>query len=128
MFRVPRNEDLIKALKDKAVEFWDYVKKDVPPPDSLPHLEVLKRIKRVPNKIVDIPSDLVMAREKARLVKKEAEAAFDCADIRLKTALDNAEQGNYEGGIVTFFEQYRSGFTVKPTTFRVLRIKAKKGA
>jgi putative phage-type endonuclease len=55
MYYVYRDKDVLDAIMDKSIEFWDqYVVKKAPPPDIMPTLPVIKRMRREPNKVVDI--------------------------------------------------------------------------
>src|SRR3990167_6883901 len=59
-YRVDRNDQLIDRLVGMEVNFWnEYVLKRTPPPDSVPSMEILKRLRREPNKTVPLPDALV---------------------------------------------------------------------
>lgn len=126
MFRVERNEDLIKSLREMAQEFWEtYVLPRVPPPlDGPPALDVIKRIRRTEGKTVAIDPALVAYwREKntARLrLQKEEKAAL----AAVLAPLGDAEIGDYGDGeqVLTYFEQHRGGYSVDATTYRVPRL------
>lgn len=126
-YRIERNDELCGLMEDRACEFMDrHVAKDTPPENSAPSPDVLKRIRRQPNKIVEVPALLadrwIMLRE-ARLAAEKAEKAAQC---QLIAALGDAEAGQCPAGLLTYFEQYRARHEVKPSTFRTLKLKTQK--
>lgn len=127
LYRVERNEVVLKAVADRCVAFWNnYVQKRIAPPDSLPSLEVAKRIRRVANKIVtssDVPNlDLLVRNfEEAKATSKEAADLHDGCKAQLLTAMGDAEELRCDAGVYTYFEQSRKESVSKATTFRVLR-------
>lgn len=128
MYEVKRNEDLIDTIKMAAVKFWEKnVKAMTPPEKSEPHLEIVKRIRRQPNKIIDVPATLVQGWLDAKEAAKAADDAKEAAQATLLAALGDAEGANSPLGALTYMEQKRAAFEVKATSFRVLRLKAKKG-
>ena len=127
LYKVERNEDVLKSVTERCTAFWhDYVEKRIAPPDSLPSLEVAKRIRRVANKIVtssQVPKldQLVRDFEKANTERKASEKHEEQCKAALYTAMGDAEELRCDAGWYTLFEQSRKGFVVQPTTFRVLR-------
>lgn len=125
MFRVERNDDLISAIVTRNHSFWnDHVLPSVPPPlGGEPCLDVVKRIRRAAGRIAAIDPELVYLWEAAKLSAKEAAKAEELAKSALLVAVGDAEAADYgdEQRWLTYFEQKRSGYFVKPTTFRVLR-------
>lgn len=61
MYEIKYNAALGAAIVEQGEHFWrEYVLKDVPPPiDRLPSLDVLKRIRRVPNTVANVTDELV---------------------------------------------------------------------
>jgi len=128
MYYVPRNEELVEIIHEKAAEFWDkFIATGTPPPDVSPSLEVVKRIRRQPKKIIDIPATLIQAWRDAKEAEKAATETTRAATAQLLAALGDAEQGNSSLGAITYMEQKRKAYLVKEGVFRVLRFKAKKG-
>ncbi len=127
MYRVERNEDVVEAVTDRCVKFWsDHVEKRIAPPDSLPSLEVAKRIRRVANKIVtpsEVPNldQLVREYEDASADLKGNKKHQEQCKAALLTAMGDAEELRCDAGVYTYFEQSRKEFVSKATTFRVLR-------
>lgn len=126
MFRVGRNEDLITYMVEREHEFWErHVLPKIPPPlDGPPALDVIKRIRRIEGEVVPIDPDLVAAWEAAKIAKKAAEESEESAKSAVLASLGDAEIGDYgdPSRWLTYLEQNRAGYTVKPTSFRVARI------
>jgi len=147
MYRVERNRQLTDILVARAVEFWEkHVKANIPPADSVPSIEVIKHIRRTPDKSVEIAPEVLAAWLTSKEALKQAEAEEEGCKVGLLTAMGDAEAGLCgELGNVTFMSQTRSGVDatrlkteqpdvyqqfVKNTAYRVLRHskpKTKKG-
>lgn len=106
MYEVKRDMIILNAIMDASIDFWDnYVEKDSPPPNVIPSGEFVKRIKREPEKSVDIDKVLVDNWKNAKEMLKRAESIKNESQNELLAALGNAEAGIYPGGMVTFYEQ-----------------------
>lgn len=112
LYRVERVELLITQIELRCVTFWtDYVERQIAPPDSLPSLEVLKRIIRVPNKIVTQADsdynldDLSIDYEGAKAKRKDAEELEKGCKALLIGAMDDAEALETSFCRYTYFEQ-----------------------
>lgn len=131
MYRVPRNEEVIKHVCEKSVNFWEqHVLTQTPPADIAPSLELVKRVRRVPNKIVDVDPQLVQDWIDAKDAAKAYDTAKEEAQAKLLAALGDAEAGTAVNmGVVNYMEQTRAEYVCKASTFRVLRFKknGKKG-
>lgn len=129
LYRVDRNDELADAVAERCRDFMlNHVRADVPPPDCRPSLDVLKRVKRTPNKTVEIDAELLgelLERKCARLAAEKAEKEAEAAVL---AALGDAEAATWPGGSLTYYETQRKGYTVQATTYRQLRLKAAKGA
>jgi hypothetical protein len=124
MYVVPRNDALCDDILAAGTEFMrDFVHKRVRPSDFRPSLEVLKRVKRQPKTIIDVPKMLIDDWIVAKAAKKQAEDDAEAAYTNLLAAMKSADACEDETGrFVTYFEQNRIGFTVAPTKFRVMRL------
>lgn len=144
MYAVPRNDDLVDAIKDACEGFWiGCVKADTPPTDSAPSLDIIKRARRTADKLVTVDPQLIAAWQNAKDIATEAEDREKRTKAELIAAMGDGDAGDGgEAGSVTFFEQGRKGFNAKglredhPTIaaqyeyesrFRVLRFKKAKG-
>ena len=128
MYQVSLDDaEIIQMIADKLGDFWNNnVLKDIPPDDSQPTMDIVKRINRTPKEIVEIDNELVAkwrGHNAARLHHEKLEAT---AQAEMLAALGTAEGGDCDLGLVTYMEQHRKGYTVKPTTFRVARFKKRK--
>jgi putative phage-type endonuclease len=126
MYHVERDDELIGSLEVLEEKFWrEHVLKGLPPDDSIPTEDVIKRIRRVPKKTVQVESSLILNWEQAKELAREAQKKADEAKALLLAALGDAEAGESEAGAVTYFEQTRKAYEVKESTYRVLRAKTK---
>jgi putative phage-type endonuclease len=127
-YRVERNDELARTVEQRGVEFMQkFVRTRERPSDFKPSLEVLKRIRRQPNKTIELPDPLVDAFIVARAAKLQAEADAEATQRALLTALGDAECGTYSKGQLTYFETHRKGHVCEPCTFRQLRVKPARG-
>ena len=127
LFEVPLDKDLGKTIIEAVERFWnDHIVKDIPPEESQPSASVIKRIRREPKSIIDIPKELVEVLQLKKAALKIAKSEEKDADTVLKAALGAAEAGRFTGGMVTFLQQARKGYVVKESKYRVLRIRRDK--
>jgi|TARA_Y100000310_G_C20626860_1_gene786414 putative phage-type endonuclease len=127
LYQVKRNDDLIKDLEEMEVSFWnDHVLKKVPPEESVPSMDIIKRIRRVPKKTVKLPDELVANWLEAKEVVKLASKTEASAKAEILAALGDAEGGECSSGLITYYSQHRDSYTVKEQDFRVARWKKKK--
>ena len=117
IYEIPYNQELANIIVEKAQEFWEkYVIKDVPPEDSYASFDYIKRIVRAPEKITEIPTDILSEWLTIKSMIKEYEVKEKEIKERLFTLLEDAEVGiadDKEYGAITFFKQARSGVNVK---------------
>lgn len=140
MYHIPWDEETAAGICEAADWCWEeYVVNRKPYPDQPPALEVLKRIKRVPNKIVPVSVALVEAKEAATEARKAAETTEEEAKATLISTLGDADAGSLpDGRMVTYYRQSHISTDVKrlraekpevaqeyqrASTFPVLRIK-----
>jgi predicted phage-related endonuclease len=96
MYKVKRNEDLIRAIVDRDAAFWQgHVVPRIPPAGLLPSLEVLRRVRRVPDKLVAVSPELVEAWRLARAERKQAEEAEEAAEKELVLMLGDGDGADY---------------------------------
>ena len=147
VYPVERNDQLIEELVYRAGQFWhNNVLKDTPPGNVVPHLETLKRMRRVPSTVVELgeravelQSQLAVAKE----ARRELEQSIEQIQTEILTMMGDAEGGTLpDGSQFTYLEQggnYSCDFTllrerlrqigqeqiytelVKQSRFRVLR-------
>lgn len=123
LYKVERSQRLHDLVIFRCEAFWnDYVVPRIPPPDSMPSLDVVKRIVREPNRIItdrENPElyELVIKYEKALEAFFEAEAWRDGTKAKLIAGMDAAEELRSSAGRYTYFQQSQKGGSL----FRVLR-------
>ncbi len=126
MFCLPRQQDVIDALVERHIEFWECVRTDTPP-EGEASIEVAKRLRRLDGKETNLDWTLVASLERAKSDLKAAKDQEEKSQAALLLALGDAEIGKYEGGIVTYKESTRKSYTVAESSYRTLRIKPTKG-
>ncbi len=127
MYQVRRNDDVIKAIVERGRTFWQTCvlagKRPEGPP---PTLDVLKRIKREPDKVLadgELAADLVERMQTEAAIATAAKNRSDQAKAAVIEALGDAEAAVVGGQLVTYLETQRKGYTAEATTYRQLRVK-----
>lgn len=129
LFHVELDQKIEDAIAGAAQMFWvENVQHDTPP-DSQPSIDLLKRVRRQPDSVVDVDPAIVAEWMEARRNRLSAEKIEQNAQTALIAALGDSEAGQCEFGLVTYYEQTRNN---KPrpasvSTFRTLRLKQVKG-
>jgi putative phage-type endonuclease len=127
LYRIPRNEELLKIIIDRCVSFWRHVEDNIPPVDSAMTIDTIKRIHRQPNKVITFGEAGVVAvkqwqeaSEAASAAKKAADAARD----RMLTLLGDAEAATLPTGeVLEYMTTKRAGYTVAACEYRTPKIK-----
>ena len=124
LYTVPRLRDLTEVVWESGTRFMErHVKTDIPPENSTPSLDVLKRMRREPNKVISIPDEIVTAWLAASKALDDAEKLEEVRKIALIESLSDAEAADWSGGRLTYFQQTVKAHQRKESTFRVLRTK-----
>lgn len=142
IYRVDRDDRLADAIEKAGIDFMEkHVLAGIEPTDYRPSLEVLKRVRREPNKIVNLSDELVDALVIAKATAKQADDDVEAAQAAVLAALGDAEAGRYSRGVATYMEQTArrldsdrikkqypaiAAECVAESRFRVLRMKADK--
>ncbi len=128
-YRIERSDDIEHYLATTLTEWWQrHVIDGEEPSRDKASLEVVKRLRKTANKVVVLDdtavSNLIASKEQLDATIKAANEELDSVKKSLMFALGDAEEGVLaDGRAVTYYEQHRKGFTVEPTSFRVLRVK-----
>lgn len=128
-YRILRDGELAEALIERLAGWWNrhIVLGIEPERDSPVPLEVAKRLKKTPSKVVafdDSATPVIAEYEAAKAEKSLAEKRADAAQAALLLLLADAEGASLpDGRLLTHCEQFRRGYTVQDTSYRVLRIK-----
>lgn len=123
LFCVPRMQDVIDALMERASAFRQLVVNDTPPPDSLPTLPVAKMMRRQAGKTIPVDPAIIENWKNQKEIARFQQKAAEVAEAKLLAVMGDAEVGTFPGGIVTYNQTTRKGYTVQETTYRVLRVK-----
>jgi len=144
MHAVGEVKDMIAAIEERAVEWWErHIVADTQP-DSLPSMEYIQIRPRVAGKVVSVPPALVSNYQAAKDRAKQAEEAADEAKAALLAAMGDADGATTEAGDSIRYSLVESNrldgkaleaahpdiaakFT-KPSSYRRLTVKAAKGA
>lgn len=128
-YRILRDDDLAAAIVSKLAAWWDrHIVQGIEPErtEGVP-LEVAKRLKKTPCKVVEFDESamaLVGEYESAKAAKSAADKHADAAQAALLLRLGDAEGAALpDGRMLTHIEQFRKGYEVKDSRYRVLRIK-----
>ncbi len=129
-YRIDRNQELISNLENIEMDFWnDHVLKGVPPEGEPASLETFKKLKREPNKVIDISKEIVASWLAAKEECSKAEAIKEEKTALLLSALGNAEGARCDLGELTYFlNKGRKEYLVSAKEpFRQLMFKKPKG-
>jgi putative phage-type endonuclease len=127
MYEVRRDEKIITALRQRAVDWWEtHITQHQRPGDTPPKLELLKRVRRETGSRVHVDEMLIEAYVQADRDQKKANAAVKRAKAALIEAMEEGESTMSDKYEVTYLSQSRKESVIKASTFRVLRYKRKK--
>lgn len=127
LYPIECDRKLRDFVAEQGIAFMDkYVRRDTPPPNVIASMDVLKRMKRVPKKVVPIAADLACAYLKSKAAVDSARDQADELYRQIVASLGDAEGAEYDGGAFTFLETERKGYAVAESTYRTLRHKAAK--
>jgi putative phage-type endonuclease len=125
---VPRNDRFIAMLLEVEEEFWDYVRRDEPPPvdGSSQTREVLSRLyPKDSGESCDLPAEAegwLASRAQLTAAMKRTREELDAVENNIKAALKEASIGLLDGvPAVSWKRQHRSGYAVPATDCRILR-------
>lgn len=113
LYEVPRDDEMLGDLLDYLTTWWErhVIKREPPENHVTPSLEILKRVRREPDSVIDLSGNpdidrLVFEWQQAGLHKKEAEDEQDERKAEIITLLGNAEAALLgDGRMLTFLEQ-----------------------
>ena len=126
----PDIEDIVEAVTKQCAEFWRlWVKRGVVPPDSVAGMDILNRIKREPGSIVDLSDDdrvgpVLLALTGVRETLKGLNKSEKDLKSRLVQMLGESEAADTRFGRITYLSIDRKGYTVKPSSYRKLEMRA----
>lgn len=127
-YDIVRSPVVSDLIADHVPKWWqrhivDREPCDIEPP---PPLEVVKRLLKVPDKVIDVGDDALALCERWEQLKrrrKVIEKAIEEQQSRIHLAIGDAEEALLpDGRRITHYEQTRREHICKESTFRVLRI------
>ena len=130
-FNIERSCKICDNLGSVLDDWWTtHIINDVEPSRDKATLEIVKRMKRIPSKSIELGDEalqLVKEREALKAKVKTFEKAVESIDSKLLSSLGDAEVATFpDGSGVTYFAQKRGAYAVEECEYRVLRIKKAK--
>lgn len=128
-YEVPRHREAEGRIMDAVTNFWSDVEAGRMPKVDYERDGALLAVmypRHVPGKILDLRMDnrmpeLLIQRDGVQQVMKKGKQTLETIETEIKAKLTDAQGAMCNGWNVSFKEQGRSGYTVEPTSFRVLR-------
>jgi predicted phage-related endonuclease len=114
-YRIDRNQELIANLEQAEVKFWrEHVETGIPPEGLPSSMDTFKKLRRVPQKSVVLPDELVGNWLQAKEALKRAEDEKEQKELLVFAALGDAEEGTSAYGKLTYFlNKGRASYTVE---------------
>lgn len=134
-YEIPRSDRICELIGNFVADWWEkHIVGKTPPSSDKASIEVVKRLKKVPNRVVILPDhadDLLVTRETLKEEIKALNEQLENINKNLLIDLGDAEEGvcPMTGMSVSYYQQHAKGYTVEPKSYRVLRVhKPKKGS
>lgn len=128
-YEIRRSDDLCDALANELFQWWErHIVRGIEPSRERATMEVVKRLRRQPGRVVQIGADesiyfLLSTRDMLQREAKDIKERLEETDKHLLLRLGDAEEGVLpDGRRITYHEQHRKGYTVQPSSYRVLRV------
>jgi predicted phage-related endonuclease len=124
-FKIPRDDDICRAIEGKYETFWNGVLTKTPPPPI--NTSDCNRLwpTQVPGSVVEATEEIaaaVMERERIKASQKDEKRQLDFLDLKIKSFMRDAEELRVGGKkALTWKAQKRGEYKVEATEFRVLR-------
>jgi predicted phage-related endonuclease len=127
---VPRHAGAERRIRDAARSFWKNIAEGKPPSVNYEQDGALMAMlypRETAGLVVDLRGDnelpmLLDEREEAKEAIKEASARIERIDCEVRAKMADAETALVRDWRLTLREQHRKEYTVKATSFRVLRV------
>jgi len=132
-YEIPRSDSLCDSLVDQLCQWWNlHIIDGAEPSRERATLEIVKRLRRVPERVVDLGDSvdyLLRTKELLAAEAKDLKSRQEETDKMILLALGDAEAGvTASGERVSYLEQHRKGYTVEPSSYRVMRVSKAKVA
>lgn len=128
-YHIEANPTLHEYIGNVCADWWEkYIVQGHDVPMTVkPALEVVKRLRKTPNKVIEADAEfeiLLGKREADKAMIKEYSEHLEQIEAELLVKLGDAEAANLsDGRQFTHLESSRKGYTVEPCKFRQIRIK-----
>jgi predicted phage-related endonuclease len=124
-FKIMRDNAIIEPIERRYEEFWGYVERHEPPPP----INTSDCAKLWPSHVsgsfveaTEVVAAAVEERKRLKKIVKEANDRLEFEDFKIQSFMQDAEELRVGGKkVLTWREQERGGYEVKPTRFRVMR-------
>lgn len=123
MYEVGRDEGMVSLIKNIAAEWWDRHVVGMTVPEGTPSIEIIKRVKRTPEKAVTVAAELVERWRRFSAAEGKVRKMKEAAQAQVITALGDAEYGTCELGTVSYLLHQQSGYTVASKSYRSAHFK-----
>lgn len=118
LYLVERNHELQGAIVERCERFWhEHVLADIAPDGSV-CLDVAKRLRRQPNKVVELPNEIAALFDEAKAMLRDAAEREESAKASLLYAMGDAEQGECLTGVYTYFPNKNGVRTLRKKSLR----------
>ncbi len=130
-FHVRADRKLHDHLGNLLNDWWDrhVIKGFEPSLKDAPNLEVVRRLKKTPGKVIEATEAIKQyhrLREQYKETEREAKKLAEECESRLLIEMGDAEAVDFgDGKTLTYLPTSRKGYTVEPCTYRQLRMKGK---
>jgi len=128
-FRIESNETFNEHVGNILSDWWEHhiVQGNEPSLTVMPGLEIIRRLKKTPNKMIEASPFFEAAlklREEAKAAEKLAKEQVEEIEAKLLIELGDAEAATLsDGRTFTYLETKRKSYTVAETVYRSIRIK-----
>lgn len=131
-YHIEANPKLHEHIGNVCADWWErhIVQGHDVPMSVKPSLEVVKRLRKTPNKVIEASVDfegLLVLRQSAKDCEKQAKEQVEEIEAKILVMLGDAEAANLsDGRQFTYMETSRKGYSVEPCKYRQIRIKGRK--
>lgn len=130
-YQIERSDKVSEQLAEMCADWWQkHIVLDQEPDRSQARLEVVKRMRREPAKVIEFDAEqagLILQREELKTLVKGLGDELERVETGILLALGNAEAATLpDNSVLTYYEQRRKSYVVDESKFRVMRIKKAK--
>jgi len=126
LYVVERDDTLIRSILSVCTSFWeDNVLAGEPPVNSVPAPRTIQRLKRVPDKVTNVPDHFVEEWKVDKGALKVAKDKERNSRMRMLEQLGDAEVGKFKGGVLNYRKRERKAYVkqVEAAAYRTLELR-----